>query len=231
MKRLFLILFLQTSLWAQNQNILIVNDLEVYYGDTAWVDIDMNNDDEIVAFQFDLIYPDNLVYSGASFLSDRSNDHTLSVQFNVDYLRVMAYNVSLDPFSGNSGTIVTIGLVPMDEYDTFTIAITNPNLSNMYSENLVTGWVDGEVTVYDSHPYLSDFDPIVIAEDSMLFIGDSLLMGHIEDNNTPYDELIWSFTADHFTFLQNDEGFEATPEMDWYGSDSILIIVNDELFA
>ena len=47
MKRLFLILFLQTSLWAQDQNILIVNDLEVYYGDTAWVDIDMNNDDEI----------------------------------------------------------------------------------------------------------------------------------------------------------------------------------------
>ena len=117
MKRLFLILFLQTSLWAQDQNILIVNDLEVYYGDTAWVDIDMNNDDEIVAFQFDLIYPDNLVYSGVSFLSDRSNEHTLNVQFNVDYLRVMAYNVSLDPFSGNSGTIVTIGLVPMDEYD------------------------------------------------------------------------------------------------------------------
>ena len=95
MKRLFLILFLQTSLWAQTQNILIVNDLEVYYGDTAWVEIDMNNNDEIVAFQFDLIYPDNLVYSGISFLSDRSNEHTLNVQFNVDYLRIMAYNLKL----------------------------------------------------------------------------------------------------------------------------------------
>ena len=165
-KLVLIFLSLPLSWTLAGENVLIVNDLAVVGGDTAWITVDMNNEDEVVSFQFDLSFPAGMSFADSTFLSSRAADHELYVQYNDPYLRVMAFNFTLDAFTGNSGTLVTIGFATSQEYGTFDLALLNPILGNYDSENILTGYENGEIFITSLEPVLTPFDLTIIPEDS-----------------------------------------------------------------
>ena len=137
--------FLITASRAENR--LVVNDTTVSSGDTVWVTIDMENDDEVVSFQFDLELPESLIYSGVSELSDRAVDHELYVSIIDGVLRVMALSSTLEAFTDNAGTLVILGFTSSLEHGIFDVSLINPILGNYNSENILTGYVNGTITI------------------------------------------------------------------------------------
>ena len=108
---LALLTFFFSTVLLQAQNVLIINNQTVVGGDTAWVSIDMSNADDIAGFQFDLDFPEQITSIDSGISSNRFVDHELVVETVDNYLRVLAYSTNLTPFSGDSGTVVTLGFI------------------------------------------------------------------------------------------------------------------------
>ena len=147
---MLLLLWAFSTLVAQTENILSVGDIIVSPGDTAWVEIDIYNDDQFVSFQFDLAYPDSIEFSGVAFLSDRAIDHELSLVDFDSLVRVISYSYTLAPFMGNPGKIVSIGFTTAQDSGTYNLNVLNPILGNVNSENILTGFENGSITVESS---------------------------------------------------------------------------------
>lgn len=92
------------SLTAQSQqNKLIVPDIDVQYGE-AQLPIIVENTDEIVAVQFDLALPDGITAKSTGTLSNRGDDHAVSVKhMGGQVYRIMLYSPSNRPLRGQSG--------------------------------------------------------------------------------------------------------------------------------
>ena len=91
-----------------------LKDFTVLPGDTALVEILLENEAEYTAFQTDLYFPEGLTYVNQSVaLTDRkSADHMIMANGLVDGgLRIMSYSLGVNPFGGNSGTLVTLKVV------------------------------------------------------------------------------------------------------------------------
>jgi len=132
---------------SQAGNRLIVNDTTISSGDTVWVTIDMENDDGVVSFQFDLEFPETLIYSGVAELSERAVDHELYYSMIDGVSRVMALSNTLTTFTGNSGTLVTLGFTTSLEHGIFDFELINPILGDHNSENILTGYENGTITI------------------------------------------------------------------------------------
>ena len=132
---------------SQAANRLIVNDTTISSGDTVWVTIDMENDDGVVSFQFDLDSPETLIYSGVAELSERAVDHELYLSTSGGVLRVMALSNTLTAFAGNSETLVTLGFTTSLENGIFDFELINPILGDHNSENILTGYENGTITI------------------------------------------------------------------------------------
>jgi len=104
-------------------NYLKIPDLICRNIDTLWIPVKVNNIEPFVGFQFDLEYPTFMQYlSGSGQLTSRSQNHTLTVQpINANKIRVIAYSLSQNPFTADTGTIVMLQ---------FAINSTNENQVN-----------------------------------------------------------------------------------------------------
>lgn len=94
-----------------------LKDFTVLPGDTALVEILLENETEYTAFQTDLYLPEGLTYVSQSVaLTDRkSSDHMVMANALVDGgLRIISYSLGVNPFSGNSGALVTLKVVADD---------------------------------------------------------------------------------------------------------------------
>ena len=77
MKRLFtIVLILSLGLGFSQSNILSINDGAVVAGDTAWINLSLQNTEDIVSLQVDLNFPSSITYADTIRLSSRgSEDH------------------------------------------------------------------------------------------------------------------------------------------------------------
>jgi hypothetical protein len=132
---------------ALGENTLLIIDSEATAGDTCWVAVEIENSDEIVSFQFDLIYPSNFIYTGIANLSDRAADHELYAEIIDGALRVVALSGTLASISGDSGIVVTLGLFTPFDYGTHNVEMSNPILGNIHSENVISGYSNGTILV------------------------------------------------------------------------------------
>ena len=107
-----LIALLGMSLTAQSQqNRLIVPDVDVQYGE-AQLPINVENTDEIVAAQFDLALPDGITAKLSGTLSNRGDDHTVSVKhLGGQVYRVMLHSPANRPLRGQSGAAFYLPVV------------------------------------------------------------------------------------------------------------------------
>ena len=107
---------------------LYIEDFSISPGETASVEILLDNDMEFTAFQTDLYLPEGLTPVDGSFALTirKSSSHTLSVVRQPDgAIRLMSYSLQVKPFSGNSGALLTFELTASDDFEGSTIAMRN----------------------------------------------------------------------------------------------------------
>ena len=184
-----LLTFFFSTVLAQAQNVLIINNQTVVGGDTAWVSIDMSNADDIAGFQFDLDFPEQITSIDSGISSNRFVDHELVVGTVDNYLRVLAYSTNLTPFSGDSGTVVTLGFITEPIDGDFTIEFVNPILGDPQYQNVLTGYQNGVITLDSPVPFLSPFATMEFMEDDNYLIYLDTLQAHVSDEDTPLSQI------------------------------------------
>lgn len=132
-------------------NYISVNDSIYNYGDTMFVDINVDNLEPFTGFQFDLHFTDSLsCLLDLIQLSQRANNHLFyASEINSNSIRLLAYSMSQANFSGNSGAIISIPFVGDSAvYGSIPLTIDNAILGNSQSQNILWGINDGDITIY-----------------------------------------------------------------------------------
>ena len=129
MKKLFTMLVASVCCTMAYAQTISVKDVSVAKGGTGQVEVSIANPTNYTAFQFDFYLPDGLtMVSGSAALTDRQGgDHTLTVNEIADgVIRLMAYSLGINSFSGNSGALVTLDIATTNEFvGTATITMRN----------------------------------------------------------------------------------------------------------
>lgn len=132
-------------------NYLVIKDQEVVQGDTLGLEVEADNLEPFVAFQFDLEFPEGMTpLTDRIALSSRKQDHVLMVSMVGErILRVVAWSPSQAPFTGSSGLLVIIPLAADADMDTgaYPLALSEGVMSDASSGNILYGMTGGTVNV------------------------------------------------------------------------------------
>ncbi len=140
-------------------NRLYVPNFYITRGGKAAIPVNMRNNENIVAFQFDVELPAELSLSqttdefGAAvndiFFSDRAKStHIIGSNYQSDgSLRIIGYSSQNAPFDDFDGTLLTIGVeVPEDlNPGDYTVVLKNVRITNSYGQETVLS--DGEFVI------------------------------------------------------------------------------------
>jgi len=144
------ILFCLISIFLYGQNTMFIPDYSGSFNDTLVIDIKINNANNFVAFQTDIELPTQSLYiPNSAVLTERSNGHIISaslIQNNL--LRVLAFSINQSPFLGDSGSVAKFKIKLKTEPGVYPILIINPIISNANSENILTSFSNGSLTIY-----------------------------------------------------------------------------------
>ena len=124
--------------------------------DTAYLPFDLNNAESVVAFQFDVTLPPQALYiPGTVVLTPRTNGHTVSASVlgNGD-IRVLAYSMTMTPFSGTSGEIVKFKVAMNADTGLYNVSIKNIIISDSNNVNISNGLTNGFIRVSPLPPLL-----------------------------------------------------------------------------
>lgn len=164
---LTILLFVCQAAFPQSDNKLYIPTIESGAGKTASIPVYLNNESGIVALQFKLHIPDGFYIpeNSSVLLSDRKNDHTLSVKNmgNNDYLFV-TFSMNNVAFRGNSGVLLHIPVVVPDSCTDESIHPFSFNqviLSKITGDNVVTESDAGAIKIIsEPRPDLTVMDII-----------------------------------------------------------------------
>ena len=115
---LFLLMVVAATFQVAATDLFHLKDFTIQRGDTALVEILLENEAEYTAFQSDLYFPEGLTIVPQSVtLTDRkASDHMIVVNHIVDGgWRLMSYSLGVNAYSGNSGTLVTFQVVASED--------------------------------------------------------------------------------------------------------------------
>lgn len=150
MKKLFYFLFfIPTVIFSQN--ILSIDSSDVYVSDTLTVNVQITNYQSFVAFQTDIVIPNNFTYlNNSAVLTARANGHILSANLlSGNILRVLAFAINQLSFNGDTGSVMRFKIVAGDSVGLFSLELVNPIISNSNSQNILTGFSNGVVNVQE----------------------------------------------------------------------------------
>jgi len=136
-----------TMLFAEN--VMISGDVSGNAQDTVIVEVDVENDDEFVGFQFDLPLPEEVTYlEDSAELSDRADQHVMVARIIDDSIfRVLCYSFNQTPFEGNDGTILNFRLILSADPGDYRLSLDNAIIANAESENILTNVQNGTLTI------------------------------------------------------------------------------------
>jgi hypothetical protein len=137
-------------------NRMAVHSSDFNSRDTSYLPFDLNNAESVVAFQFDVTLPPQAVYMpGTVMLTSRSNGHTVSASVlgNGD-IRVLAYSMTMTPFSGTSGEIVKFKVAMNADTGVYIVSIKNIIISDSNNVNISNGLTNGFIRVSPLPPLL-----------------------------------------------------------------------------
>jgi len=163
----------QLSANAYIPNILKVDSQSMNIGDTQTeIAIEIENEEDFVAFQFDLTFPAGIVPDISNIaLTERKQDHIVSAVILPDNsLRIMAYSLTQKPFSGKSGAVLKIPFTVETALSigTYNLSLSNSLISSPQSENVLWDVEAGILTVdkmmqtitFDALPEKAYGDPV-----------------------------------------------------------------------
>ena len=138
-------------------NKLYIEPTDCPIGTTSRVAIQLDNQSEVVALQFNLHIPDVVRLADDMILSEerKANDHTISVRNrgNNNY-QVIVWSLSNAAFKGNSGTLIEIPLeIPEDlEIDKeYPFTFSEMVVSDRNAKNVLTASDPGSIRIVDGN--------------------------------------------------------------------------------
>ena len=142
------ILIFGSILFAQNT--MFIPDVSGNAADTISVSIHIDNIDDFVAFQTDIQLPNEIEYmDNSAVLTGRAQDHILSaLLLENNLLRVFVYSLSNSIFSGNSGSVLDFQVILGPIPGNFQLELINPIIGNVNSQNILTGFTNGNLYIY-----------------------------------------------------------------------------------
>jgi len=179
-------------------NYLIINNQTYAQGENKLVAIEMQNEEPVVAMQFDLTYPNGFTPDlNAIALTDRKQDHVFAATIlSTTSLRLLVYSPSQKAFTGKSGPVLNIpfkaetSLLP----GSYNLTFSNTLMSNSKSENVLYSSQNGNLNI-QSNKILN-----ITALLEGLYNGNGI-MRQARDANGPY----WpAGVADHITVELHD---------------------------
>ena len=149
MKRLgILIIAMLLCVTASAQNSLSLSSAQGHPGDTLTLTLSLNNSSAVTAMQTFIPLGSQLAYvAGSATLGSRSVGHQLTATVLRDTLRIYSYSLSLNPYSGNSGALLTFRVVLSKEPGTYTLPLCSAMLSSATGSSLSVQASAGSVTI------------------------------------------------------------------------------------
>ena len=177
MKHIILTLILLFGVYATRaENIVSVSSASGHPQDEVTLNLSLANTDAAVAFQTEIPLGSQLTYVAGSVTlnSDRITDHQLSAAVVDGNLRIFVFSLSLTPFVGNEGTLLSFTLKLKNEPGNYTLNLGSIMLSNASGTALPVTTQNGMVTIlspklqvntpsidYGHVPIRSDYTQIV----------------------------------------------------------------------
>ena len=134
-------------------NVIYVEDVISAPEDLIQLEIMVDNSDEFVAFSFDLVFPEDIMTYNpdpeVTYLSDRAVDHSLfATLLEPGLLRVFAFSFTNSAFSGNSGSVVSLGFFvnAASEVADYPLILVDPILANL-EEDILDESFDGTLYI------------------------------------------------------------------------------------
>ena len=135
-------------------------------------------------------------------------------------------------FFGTNGSVVQLKVLSEYPLGDFSVELDNIIIGNTNSDNIISSYENGIVTVLFSGPTLSDIPELIMFEDHDSLITTEWLGQYVTDPNTTYENLLWTFTYDPvITIVQNDVGWTISPVENWHGISTITAIVSDGVYS
>lgn len=129
-------------------NALQLSSAQGHPGDTVTLTLAMNNSDAVVALQTMIPLRGQLTFvPGSCVLTARGSSHYVSATVLRDTLRIYSYSLSLTPYSGNSGDLLTFQVVLKKEPATYSLPLRNTMLSSATGSSLNVSTSAGAVTI------------------------------------------------------------------------------------
>lgn len=150
MRKLLLTLIICCCTFAAvAENVVSASSASGHPQDEVTLQISLANTDDVVAFQTEIPLGDNLSYvaNSVALNADRITDHGVTAAVVNGNLRIFAYSLSLTPFVGNEGTLVSFTLKLKNEPGDNAIDITNSKLSDALGASVDFNANNGSVTI------------------------------------------------------------------------------------
>ena len=131
-------------------NYLIINDSMYSYGDTMYVNINVDNLESFTGFQFDLNYSDSLTcLTNLIQLGQRDANHTIQANdIDSNTVRLFAYSLSQTEITGNSGAVVKIPFVGDSAvYGVIPMSLDSAILGDAQSEDILWGMTNNSIII------------------------------------------------------------------------------------
>lgn len=140
---------------SAGSNVLKIHDATASAGENININLEIINDDPFVAFQTDIALPVGFGYMAGSIIFNpaRRVDHLFNAAVlpGTNVLRLIAFSLTNANFIGNSGIVATFTLAtPSNGSGAYVLSPENTIIGNVQGENIVTGTIQGTITLYPS---------------------------------------------------------------------------------
>ncbi|NLN95084.1 MAG: T9SS type A sorting domain-containing protein, partial [Bacteroidales bacterium] len=131
-------------------NIMKLHDVVAEAGSTIVIEMEIINEDQFVAWQFDIPLPEGFDYvAGSAALTDRATNHQIhaNVLPSTNLFRSLSISFTNDFFLGNSGVVATYEITTPDEPGVYDFVLVDAIISNIQAQDIITGTEDASVTL------------------------------------------------------------------------------------
>jgi hypothetical protein len=140
---------LLATLSAKADNVVAVSSASGHPNDEVTLQLSLGNTDAVMAFQTEIPLGANLTYvaNSVALNPDRVTDHSVTAAVVGGNLRIFVFSLSLSPFVGNEGTLLSFTLKLKNEPGNNIIDVSNSMLSDAAGNALGFNVNNGVVTI------------------------------------------------------------------------------------
>lgn len=149
MKKLIIILICYLAVVARAENVVSVSSASGHPQDEVTLNVSLANADAAVAFQAEIPLGSQLTYvaSSVALNPERITDHQVTAAVVNGTLKIFAYSLTLTPFVGNEGNLLSFTLRLKNEPGGYTLDMGVTKLSDVSGTALPVTTQNGTVTI------------------------------------------------------------------------------------